>query len=384
MKAKYKRKNHPLLIPLTIVGALLMALFVYVFLRWELVNVGVPNTVGQADGANYSVMDSYDMRMTNEISSALEGVLSIEKVYWLKDEDLIAPKPNQDNFGTSTDPASLQWLLDEAAELLDMDAEEFMFSTDITIRPGSEINYYLDETIFAISWQEVINSGVYTFGEVKIAHPSQFRRFLAGGTYGSDKQFTTSSMARDVNAVLASSGDFYKFRGYGIVVYDGEVRRIKSNVDTCFVDDQGDLTFIHRGELATQEEAQKYVDEHNIRFSLAFGPILIENGEIYETKGGYPCGEINDTYPRAGLAQLGDLHYAVVTLNRWQQWNTSATTREFAEVLLAKGCPKAYTLDGGQTGVITMGETMMNPLQYGEQRAISDIFYFATALPEGD
>lgn len=371
-------------LPMTLLGAVVTVLFVSLFLRWALVNVGVPGTAGLTDSPNYAVMDSYDMRMTNEISDALDGVLSIEKVYWLNDDDIIAPKPNQEKFGTTTDPSSLQWLLDEASELLNIDSEEFIFSTDVTIRPGSEINYYLDETIFSITWQEGINGGAYTFGEVKIAHPSQFRRFMAGGTYGSDKQFTTTEMARDVNAVLASSGDFYKFRDHGIIVYDGVVRRINGKyVDTCFIDDKGDLTFIHAGEITDLEEAQKYVDEHNIRFSLAFGPVLIENGEIWKTDF-YPCGEIHDPYARAGLAQLGELHYLVATLNRWQQWNSTATTQGFAEVLLAKGCKTAYTLDGGQTGVIALNGNMMNPSQYGKQRMISDIFYFATALPEGD
>ena len=40
-------------------------------------------------------------------------------------------------------------------------------------------------------------------------------------------------MAASVNAVVASSGDFYRFRNYGTIVYDGQVQRIRSeNVDT--------------------------------------------------------------------------------------------------------------------------------------------------------
>lgn len=44
--------------------------------------------------ADAQIMDRYDMYMTNEISSALEGVLSVEKVYWLTDSELVAPEPN--------------------------------------------------------------------------------------------------------------------------------------------------------------------------------------------------------------------------------------------------------------------------------------------------
>lgn len=384
-KAEVKRKEHWAVIALkavvtTVISAISMVVAAGLLVT-ILLGTGVPAT-SASEAADQAIMDRYDMYMTNQVSSALDGVLSIEKVYWLNDDDMIAPEPNPACYGSTTDPASLQWLLDEASELLDI--EEFVFSTDIKIRSGSEINYYLDETIFAITWQESIHSCAYTFAEVKIAHASQFRRFLAGGTYGSDKQFVTTQMASDVNAVLASSGDFYKFRNFGTIVYDGVVKRINSTqVDTCFIDDKGDLIFTYKGEITTMDAAQKFVDENNIRFSIAFGPVLVDNGVRCEPYS-YPIGEINETYARAGLGQLGERHYLVATANRWQVNNRTATIHDFAQVMLDKKCVKAYTLDGGQTGVIAMDGKMMNPSQYGSQRLISDIFYFATALPDGD
>ena len=96
--------------------------------------------------ADAQIMDRYDMYMTNEISSALEGVLSVEKVYWLTDSELVAPEPNQANFGESDDAASLQWLLDDAAELLD--GQETLFTTETPVWSRSKVRYYLDETIF--------------------------------------------------------------------------------------------------------------------------------------------------------------------------------------------------------------------------------------------
>ena len=365
----------------TLAASVISVVLTVSFLEVLLLGTGVPSK-GSAEAADRTIMDSYDMYMTNHVSNALDGVLAIEKIYWLNDHDLIAPEPNPNGYGKTTDPASLQWLLDEASALLGID--EFVFSTDIKTIPGSEINYYLDETIFAITWRESIQNCAYTFAEVKIAHPSQFRRFLAGGTYGSDKQFVTTQMASDVNAVLASSGDFYKFRPLGTIVYDGVVKRINSSqMDTCFIDDKGDLIFVYGGEITKMDAAQKFVDENNIRFSIAFGPVLVDNGvrcEPYD----YCVGEINDTYARAGLGQLGELHYLVVTANRWQVNNRTATIHDFAQVMLDKKCWKAYALDGGQTGVIAMDGKMMNPAQYGSQRLISDIFYFATALPDGE
>ena len=87
--------------------------------------------------------------------------------------------------------------------------------------------------IVAITWKQVLDGGVYTFSEIKIAHPSQFRRFLSGGEFGSDKLYVTTQMAQSVNAVVASSGDFYGYRQAGTLVYDGVVRRVNNGlVDT--------------------------------------------------------------------------------------------------------------------------------------------------------
>lgn len=367
---------------LTTVVSMLSVILTAVLMVTLLMGTGVPAT-SAADAADEAIMDRYDMYMTNQVSNALDGVLSIEKVYWLNDDDLIAPEPNPANYGSTNDPTTLQWLLDDARELLNIE-DEFVFNTNIQLEPGTQVRYYLDETIFAITWREVRNRCIYTFAEVKIAHASQFRRFLAGGTYGSDKQFITTQMASDVNAVVASSGDFYKFRNYGTIVYDGVVKRINSYaVDTLFIDDKGDMIMVPRGEMTDINEAQKFVDENNIRFSIAFGPILIQDGKRVET-GRYPIGEIYDTYPRAGLGQMGELHYTVVVANGRSGYYNLPDIISFADVMESIGCIQAYTLDGGQTGVIAMDGDMINPVQYGSQRQISDIFYFATALPDGE
>lgn len=327
------------------------------------------------------LMDRYDMFMTNEISSALDGVLSVEKVYWLSDSDLVAPEPNQECFGTADTAAELQWLLDEAAEILD--GQETLFTTETPIWDQSDVMYYLDETIFAVTWKQKIHGCIYTFSEVKIAHSSQFRRFLAGGEYGSDKQYVTTEMAASVNAVVASSGDFYKYRRQGVIVYDGVVQRVNGwVVDTCYIDDKGDLVFSYRGDITTMEQAQQFVDENNIRFSIAFGPILIDDYKRVEPWE-YHLGEVNDHFPRAALCQRGNLHYVVVVCNMEAGYNATPTIHTFADEVAKLGCEKAYTLDGGQTAVIAMNDQLINAVHYGTQRQISDIFYFATALPGG-
>lgn len=327
-----------------------------------------------------ALMDRYDMYITNQISSALEGVLSIQKVYWLNDADLIAPEPDPEKFGNTADPSTLQWLLDDAQFLLE--GQNTLFSTDVTILPGSEVVYYLDETIFCVTWKQAIGGAVYTFSEVKIAHPSQFRRFLADGTYGSDKQYLTTQMAASVNAVTASNADFYKFRPYGVVVYNGEVCRVNGAVDTCFIDTQGELHFVRRGEITDWETAEKFVQDHNIRFSLAFGPVLIEDGKNVVPPT-YPLGEINGVYSRAALCQMDRLHYVLVVAGYDAGYQWMPASRQFADQLVKMGIPKAYGLDGGQTGAIVTNDVLINHPDFGSQRLVSDIIYFATAVPDG-
>ena len=58
------------------------------------------------------------------------------------------------------------------------------------------------------------------------------------------------------------------------------------------------------------------------------------------------------------------------------------TLRQAADSMIAHGCYNAYTLDGGQTGSIIIGNELINPVQFGVERLMSDIFYFATAIPE--
>ena len=328
----------------------------------------------------HEIINRFDNFMTNSISVAAEGLLKIEKVFALTDSDQVAPEPDQSKFGTTYDVNSLQGILDAAKE--QMEGQEMLFNTQLPIFEGSEINYYLDDTIFAITWKQNINNAIYTFSEVKIAHPSQIRRFLADGVFGSEKQYLTSEMASSVNAVVASAGDFYKHRRSGLVVYNGKVEKFNVNsLDSCFIDDKGDLIFSKAREFKTQEELQTYVDMNNIRFSLCFGPILIENGQP-AFPGYYPVGEIADKFSRAALCQLGELHYLVVTANDEAPFRNFPNLYTFSNALIGMGITKAYTLDGGQTATIVMNDRVINHVSYGAERLISDIIYFATAIPD--
>ena len=331
----------------------------------------------QTQPARYTVTERYNKYITNTLSEVLDGVLSIEKVYWLSDDDPVAPEPNQALFGTAAAPSSLQWLLDDAAKLLD--GQETLFQTDTPAWEGSEILYYLDDTILTITWKQPMDGAIYTISEVKIADPSQFRRFLADGEYASGSKYVATEMAATVNAVVAANGDFYTFRDMGIIVYDSQLMRMEGReMDTCFIAGNGDLLFAHRLQMTGREETEAFLEENGVRFSLAFGPILIENGEKCTIKDPYPVGEGNVRYPRAALCQLDSLHYLLVAVNQEGPYEKTHTLREFQNCLYELGCVQAYNLDGGQSATIVMNDQKIN---YVWLRQISDIIYFATAIP---
>jgi exopolysaccharide biosynthesis protein len=79
---------------------------------------------------------------------------------------------------------------------------------------------------------------------------------------------------------------------------------------------------------------------------------------------------------------MGSLHYVVVTANTEEPNYSIPTVAEFGRRLLEMGVPTAYALDGGQTAAIVMNNQLINTVSYGSQREISDIIYFATAMPE--
>lgn len=354
-----------------------------ILLSGLLFSADAPKSTVSVAVEDVSILDSLDAMVSGSVSDARANLPLIERVYQIDSHAEIAPEPNQSCYGETTDPASLQWLLDEAAEILD--GQETLFHTDIKTYPGMKITYYLDDTIFAITWKQVFDDFVYTISEVKIAHPSQFRRYLAGNEYGSYDLNYTSKMGAHVNAVVASSADFYLGRKYGIRVYDGAVKKVErgESVDTCYIDNNGDLLFTYCGEILDAESAQKFVDDNNVSFSVSFGPILVDDGVRCEPAN-YALGEVNGTYPRAAIGQRDKLHYVLVVANGQGPYWNYPTIHTFAKNVATFGCEKVYALDGGQTGVIAMNDKVINQVQFGTQRLISDIIYFATALPENE
>ena len=390
-------KTSPAKVLAVLAVALVSLLLTAGLLALMFLNVGRPSTAVEVKTADLNIMDTFDAYMAEELTKLEVSLqpgndspagedpdapaIPQKKVYTLKDEDLVAPEPNQSLFGATSDREVLKQVIAQAQEILE--GQTLYFNPETTEFVLCDVRYYLDDTIFAIVWKEGHDGAAYTMSEVKVADASQIRRHLADGEYGSSKQYYTTEMAATVNAVVASAGDFYCFRDWGTEVYQGKVRALGgSYAETCYIDANGDMRFTYPKPFASISEAQAFVDENNIRFSLCFGPILVDNYEIVEHQN-YYLGEPNEEYARGALCQMDKLHYLSVTANYDKGHNRNPTVATFQKHIAATGCKMAYCLDGGQTATIVMNDELINRPAKGEQRRISDIIYFATAIPEG-
>ena len=343
-------------------------------------NIDVSNTDIDISSQLQGTMEDSKISVLNEFLSENEY---IKKIYSIE-PGVPVPVPYTDCYGevAVADAAMMQDVIDKANELGVLDGQELVFNTDIPFS-GSRINYYLDETILVICWKELIGGTIYSFAEVKIMDPSQFRRKLVDDTYGSPKKLYCTDLARQANAVLALNADFYAFRNLGITCYEGVIYRTDNTLDTLFIDENGGFVFYERGQNASKEELQAFVDENNLQFSLSFGPILIKDGELIHCSS-YPIGEVNEPYSRAGIGLMDNLHYLYINAENHGENLRPVPVNTFAQVMYDKGVVQGYNLDGGQTGETVLGGKIMNFIDFGNQRDVSDIIFFATALPPED
>ena len=315
---------------------------------------------------------------------AAAGAQYVKKQYRIAQDAASGPAPDQSCFGSTDDPAVIEELLaSDAAQAL-LNGQTPAWNRDLDFIPGRLMRYYLDETILVLQWQEVTALAVGTFSEVFVADGSQIRRKLVDDSAGSFNYEYPTELAKQANAVLAVGGDlYYHSRACGIVVYNREIYRFEPNTcDTCFITAGGDMLYAKAGQLTDRTEAERFIEENDVLFSLCFGPVMIEDGQDV-TPYKYPYGEINDTYARSSLGMLGRHHYLTMNINcEWGGYYYLATLRQATEAMLAHGCITAYALVEGQAACTVLHGELINVVQFNTEKLTSDIIYFATALPE--
>lgn len=368
-------------------------LFCLAALVWVALNVHPGSSVAATELASTqkaNIASRLDAFALNTRSDMLSDLVYIKKVYRIPEEDRVAPAPDPMCFGSTYDPKDILQVITQARASYLLEGQDVIFDANADFVQNTPMHWYCDESLLVICWKEMLEGRVCSCCEVKVADASQFRRKLCEDTYGSLTKAYATELAAQVNAVAAVNADLYIQRDLGVTVYDRQVFRFGewmytgaynqyNAVDNLFVDASGNFHFMHMGEQATKEGVQKYVDDNDILFSIAFGPLLVEDYDLKHIDW-YPVGEINEEYSRAGIAQFDDLHYFYMTVSHSEQYTPRCNINEFAALMHSKGVKHAYALDGGQTGELVFDGEPYNHIDFGSERTVSDILYFASAL----
>lgn len=295
----------------------------------------------------------------NLLASSLSEIHRMPTFFILKQNNDPTPVPAEKNFTKQLDP----------------DRQNY---------DGSPIDCYEDDTISVKCWKEIHYDVIFNFAEVEIAHPSQFRRKLVDDVVSKNHLDYPLNIFRNMHGVVGMTADYCAYRPFGTIVQYGDVvRDVSSNMDLLIFDKNGNLSSVTENEFYDCD-AWKNGD---VVYTFAFGPMLIDNYQC-STSGrmdNYVVGEMSGIYPRAAICQFGyDRHYLLCTADYMTRELQGTNTRTFAKVLQQKGVRFAYNLDGGQTAALMYNNRLFNKVAYGGQRLVSDILFFATALPDDD
>ena len=252
---------------------------------------------------------------------------------------------------------------------------------------GFKKETYEDKTITVKCWKEFVTlpskKTVHAnFADIKVGHPTQLRTAFAGGNYGNSKREYTTVMAAANHAILAINADFYNCRTGGVILRQNILYRSKPfGIDTLMIDNHGNFIVMEDNEIIESH----YLENHEIYQTIAFGPWLVKDGKAIHKKmdqyKSVSCGQYANN-PRTAIGQLGELHYLVCTVDGRSSLSSGCTTNELADIMEMKKCVTAYNLDGGQSTDMVFHDKIYNAVSNGGERKLSDIIYFATALPE--
>lgn len=240
---------------------------------------------------------------------------------------------------------------------------------------------YSDENI-QVSLETITtnNTTVYV-ADVQVSSAEYLKTALAQNTYGNNVTAKTSETASNNQAILAINGDYYGANSTGYVIKNGVLYRDTVRDDA----ENGDLAIYEDGSFGivyeNETSAQELVDSGVVNL-LAFGPTLVENGEIVVDTS-TEVGQAMSSNPRTAIGIVeeedGSLHYIIVVSDGRTDESEGLTLYQLAEVLKSYGATTAYNLDGGGSSTLYFnGQVVNKPTTNGNQiseRAVSDIVY---------
>jgi len=220
------------------------------------------------------------------------------------------------------------------------------------------------------------NTTVYV-ADVKLSDSSYLKTALAYDSFGTNVTEATSSIAGNNNAILAVNGDYYGADRSGYVIKNGVIYRNTVRSDSEYPDlavyKDGSFKIIYETEVTAEELLADGVIN-----LFAFGPSLVENGEISVDKN-TEVRQAMTKNPRTAIGIVDKNHYILVVSDGRTNESEGLSLYELAEVLKEYGATTAYNLDGGGSSTMYFnGNIVNNPTTNGHnisEREVSDIVY---------
>ena len=236
---------------------------------------------------------------------------------------------------------------------------------------------YKDDNISVNLSETTVNSTQVYLADVTVSSSEYLKTAFAQNAFGTNVTAKTSETATDNNAILAVNGDYYgaNSTGYVIrngVVYRDTVRENSSNGDLAIYKD-GSFKIIYEDQIS----AEQLVKDGVINL-LAFGPALVEHGEI-AVGTNEEVGQAMASNPRTAIGIIDENHYIIVVSDGRTSESKGLSLYQMAEVMKSYGVKTAYNLDGGGSSTLYFnGQVINKPTTGGNkisERAVSDIVY---------
>lgn len=236
---------------------------------------------------------------------------------------------------------------------------------------------YKDDNISINLSETTVNSTQVYIADVTVSSSDYLKTAFAQNAFGTNVTAKTSETAANNNAILAVNGDYYGANSTGYVIRNGVVYRDTVREDSS----NGDLAIYKDGSFKIIYEDQISADQlviDGVVNLLAFGPALVENGEI-SVGTNEEVGQAMASNPRTAIGIIDENHYIIVVSDGRTSESKGLSLYQMAEVMKSYGVKTAYNLDGGGSSTLYFnGQVINKPTTGGNkitERAVSDIVY---------
>ena len=236
---------------------------------------------------------------------------------------------------------------------------------------------YSDDNISVTLTEKTVSKTQVYIADVTVSSSKYLKTAFAQNTYGNNVTAKTSETAANNNAILAVNGDYYGANTTGYVIRNGVVYRDTVREDSS----NGDLAIYKDGSFKIIYEDQVSADElvkDGVVNLLAFGPSLVENGEIAVDTNS-EVGQSMSSNPRTAIGIIDENHYIIIVSDGRTSESEGLSLYQLAEIMKSYGVKTAYNLDGGGSSTLYFnGQVINKPTTNGNtisERSVSDIVY---------